>query len=106
MIDLIGQTENLTQTDIEKGIRNDCKNCPVARVVRRLIPNAKSVKVVNARITKVWVTDDLFPNFHFVHSSELSSWIRFFDKQRSVKPVTLKVIPRENHVNHELGIVS
>lgn len=67
---------DVTQDDIDAGIRIDCTHCPIALAVRRLIPYA------NVGCYTVYA--DEMPDY--VLPQPAIDFIRAFDNKRPVKP--------------------
>lgn len=72
---------NVTQEDINKGIKSDCSKCPIALAANRVIPNG-ALAVGGASIT-YWNEKEaisiLLPEIAL-------KFIRDFDSGRKVKP--------------------
>ena len=55
----------VTKDDIERGIPDDCENCPVALALRRAVPDGVAVEVSHPgiRIGKAWFNLDAVREF-------------------------------------------
>lgn len=75
----------VTQQDIDRGLRNECGDCPVALAARRKFGGLTSSDVM-VDYTTLWVRDRLWglPN-------AVSRWITDFDLKRPVQPMEFEL---------------
>ncbi len=95
-------TVEVTEEDIRYGQRNNCRDCPIARAVRRSLKNYKlavyelgiSVSQEAIRITPI----TRYPSgiqLLYRTSSEARQFITSFDRGMPVQPTTFVFVPCE-----------
>ena len=99
-----GLRGEVTLDDIKYGIRQDCKNCPVARAVGRMFPDcrvyADSFSIVISRSCLAY-------GRKFVVSKALGKWIGEYDSMGKCEPIELELQDQKKHFPYEtLEIVS
>lgn len=73
-------TINVTQEDIDKGIKESCFSCPVAKALRRVMSNSTYIRVGNPTVTVGSCTTQL--------PIVASHFISKFDIDQPVSPFT------------------
>jgi hypothetical protein len=76
------KTIHVTQEDIDKGIRGDCKRCPVARAIERELPSASDIEV-HGYIIAFWYDGEYI---QIKGSGELARFVYEFDDGKKLKP--------------------
>ena len=78
-------TIEVTHIDIQEGVTEDCVDCPIACAMKR------------AGLTGIWVSSKMIQwrSANRIRStntpSHVASFIRRFDKNRSVSPITFEL---------------
>ena len=89
MLDLIGRTEQITQTDIDDGVRGDCERCPIALSLKRMIPEAESISIEADEID-IYLPNNI-ESVLIQTTHKITNWIYEFDRQADVIPIQLKI---------------
>jgi hypothetical protein len=79
-------TIHVTQEDIDKGIRGDCKRCPVARAIERELPSASDINVDGCTVS-FW-HDGEYCRYAI---NEVEDFIELYDNDRIVEPFTFVI---------------
>lgn len=81
----------VTQEDIDHGIRYSCRECPIARVINRTF--SKEILVDGANLSVPFCADivGIIEYKLFELPQEVKNSIRDFDKQLKVEPFTFEM---------------
>lgn len=85
---------NVTQRDIDSGLRNDCTLCPVARAIKRRLGKSKSVQVFETSIDIYNSKDRLEKQYNIPELAQL--FIKNFDTGCPVGPFSFTLNLKEN----------
>ena len=81
---------NVTEQDIENGIKREARECPVAYALKRRFPKAR---VIVGR-DKTWLEYPDAPSTSYEHSKDVCDWITRFDYSDVWgKPDPITIIP-------------
>jgi len=80
---------DVSQSDLEKGVANDCKRCPIARALLRQLPDLESVEVdTNA----LWFHFGCIGKTAIRTPPGLAEKINEIDDDKPVKPFSFRLV--------------
>lgn len=79
---------NVTQEDLDRGVRNDCSNCPVARAILREIPDVEYGFVDGTHVNLKFVSGDVIL---VKLPAEVTFKILQIDDGKKVDPFTFEI---------------
>lgn len=81
-------TFSLTEKDIKQGVRASCYQCPIAKALRRVVPNAIEISVLGrAAIISSIGNETVLPL-----SKKATRFINAFDAGKKVKPANFRLL--------------
>lgn len=80
---------SVTQKDIDEGTKRNCRKCPIAKALQRIIPN-KDI-IVEGSI--IWIDNKVF-----LAPTKADAFVKAFDKGEKVKPISF-VLKKDEGIN-------
>ena len=80
-------TVDITQADINKGVRGSPTWCPGAQAIRRLFPDALEIRVSKVGVQILYVTHSL----RWDAPATFSDWVSAFDKKGEGQPRSFRL---------------
>ena len=84
-------TIKVTQSDIDCGIKHNCKHCPVASALRRAFPGHRVDTLT--RTTELVSYSEPQLRMTIPHPLEVQDWIIAFDNGDKMKPIDFEATP-------------
>lgn len=80
---------NITQDDIDHGVKSSCDSCPISLAMLRTFPNMKQANTGVGRVALVPKKRRMVYRFEPVVDEEARKFIATFDSGRVAKPTTI-----------------